>query len=62
MAVFTDAPDFILGLPRVQANQSNFGNLAITTYYYRTSSGTRASTTSLASIPVGAVIERTYTG
>lgn len=33
----------------------------ITTYYYRTTAGTRASTTSLSSVPVGAVIERIVT-
>lgn len=32
-----------------------------TTYYYRTSGGTRGSTTALASVPAGAVIERTVT-
>ena len=34
---------------------------AVTTYYYRTSDSTRASTTDLAAIPAGAVIERTVT-
>ena len=34
---------------------------AVTTYYDRTSGGTRASTTDLAAIPAGAVIERTVT-
>ncbi len=34
---------------------------AVTTYYYRTSGGTRGSTTDLAAIPAGAVIERTVT-
>ena len=32
-----------------------------TIYYYRTSGGTRASTTSLSLIPAGAVIERVVT-
>lgn len=31
---------------------------AITTYYYRTTGGTRASTTDAGSIPAGAVVER----
>ena len=31
---------------------------AITTYYYRTSGGTRGSTTDAGSIPAGAVVER----
>jgi len=34
---------------------------AVTTYYYRTSGGTRGSTTDLAAIPAGAVVERTVT-
>jgi hypothetical protein len=34
---------------------------AVTTYYYRTRGGTRGSTTDLAAIPAGAVIERTVT-
>jgi hypothetical protein len=34
---------------------------AVTTYFYRTSGGTRASTTDLGAIPAGAVIERTVT-
>lgn len=33
----------------------------VTTYYYRESGGTRGSATSLASVPAGAVIERTVT-
>jgi len=31
---------------------------AVTTYYYRTSGGARASTTDAGSIPAGAVVER----
>jgi hypothetical protein len=31
---------------------------AVTTYYYRTTGGTRASTTDAGSIPAGAVVER----
>ena len=34
---------------------------SVTTYFYRTSGGVRASTTELGSIPAGAVIERTAT-
>ena len=34
---------------------------SVTTYFYRTSGGTRASTTDLAAIPAGAVVERTVT-
>jgi hypothetical protein len=33
----------------------------VTTYYYRASNGTRGSTTDLAAVPAGAVIERTVT-
>ena len=33
----------------------------VTTYFYRTSGGSRASTTDLSAIPSGAVIERTVT-
>lgn len=34
------------------------GGAAVTTYFYRTSGGTRASTTDAGSIPAGAVVER----
>lgn len=34
---------------------------SVTTYFYRTSGGTRASTTDLGAIPALAVIERTVT-
>jgi hypothetical protein len=34
---------------------------AATTFFYRASNGTRASTTDLAAVPAGAVIERTVT-
>ena len=47
------------GVPRngwIVAEQSS-----VTTYFYRTSGGTRASTTDLAAIPAGAVVERTVT-
>jgi hypothetical protein len=33
----------------------------VTTYFYRASNGTRGSTTDLAAVPAGAVIERTVT-
>lgn len=36
-------------------------NPSVTTYYYRTTGGTRGSTTSPASIPVGAVVELVVT-
>ncbi len=36
-------------------------NGSVTSYFYRTSGGTRASSTDLAAIPAGAVIERTVT-
>jgi hypothetical protein len=58
VATFVDAPTFDRGLPRVQGRLQALG-AATTTYYYRTSGGTRASTTDLAAIPAGAVIERT---
>lgn len=34
---------------------------SVTTYYYREAGGTRGSTTSVGSIPVGAVVERRVT-
>jgi hypothetical protein len=34
---------------------------AATTYFYRTSGGSRGSTTDLGAVPAGAVIERTVT-
>jgi hypothetical protein len=37
------------------------GGGSVTTYYYRQTDGTRGSTTSLSSVPVGAVIERIST-
>jgi hypothetical protein len=33
----------------------------VTTYFYRASNGSRGSTTDLAAVPAGAVIERTVT-
>ena len=45
---------------RVRAPSSLSGSAAaaVTTYCYRTSAGARASTTDLAAIPAGAVVER----
>jgi hypothetical protein len=34
---------------------------AVTTYYYRTTGGTRGSTTSVGAIPGGAIVERVVT-
>lgn len=34
------------------------GGVSVTTYYYRTTIGTRGSTTDPGTIPVGAVVER----
>lgn len=52
-----DTGDIATRLPRVLALH---GPGAVT-YYYRTTGGTRGSTTAVASIPAGAVIERTAT-
>ncbi len=37
------------------------GGGGVTTYYYRQTNGTRASTTSISSVPAGAVVERIVT-
>lgn len=34
---------------------------AVTTYFYRTTGGTRGSTTSVGAIPAGAIVERVVT-
>jgi len=58
--VVTD-PDYLPSGPVPNANGAVLADGSVTTYYYRTSGGTRASTTSLASVPAGAVIERIVT-
>jgi hypothetical protein len=46
---------------RFPSSLSGSASAAVTTYYYRTSAGSRGSTTDLGAIPAGAVIERTVT-
>lgn len=58
-----DAPGLVSGTPRWRADPQRLGLLvpeagATTTYYYRTTGGTRGSTTDAGSIPAGAVVER----
>lgn len=53
-----DTGDLATRLPRVLALR---GPGALTTFYYRTTGGTRGSTRAVASRPAGAVIERTAT-
>lgn len=57
---FVSAPERAIVSPRVAPARAQIGGGTVT-YYYRTSGGTRASTTDLAAIPAGAVIERTVT-
>jgi hypothetical protein len=57
---FVSAPSRALASPRVAPARAQIGGGTVT-YYYRTSGGTRGSTTDLAAIPAGAVIERTVT-
>ncbi len=59
MATFVNAPTRTTGYPRSTGRSVPLGG--VTTYYYRTTAGTRASTTSLANIPAGAVVERIVT-
>lgn len=56
MANLVAAPDLATALPRVAATPIT---LSPTVYYYRTSAGARASTTTPSAIPAGAVLERT---
>lgn len=56
-SLFGDDTPPIDARERVFAVLASDGSSPIT-YYYRTSGGTRGSTTSLSSIPAGAVIER----
>ncbi len=60
MATFVTAPAHALVSPRVAPVRAQIGGGTVT-YYYRTSAGSRASTTDLGAIPAGAVIERTVT-
>lgn len=57
---FVTAPARSIVSPRVAPARAQIGG-GSATYYYRTSAGARASTTDLAAIPAGAVIERTVT-
>ena len=50
------APSVTTASPRAAPATVALG--AVTTYYYRTSGGTRGSTTDPSAIPVGAVLER----
>jgi hypothetical protein len=56
MANAVDAPNVTSCAPRVTARVIPLG--ATTTYYYRTSGGTRGSTTDASAIPAGAIVER----
>ena len=57
---FVTAPARSIVSPRVAPARAQIGGGTVT-YYYRTSGGTRASTTDLGAVPAGAVIERTVT-
>jgi hypothetical protein len=57
---FVSAPARAIASPRVAPARAQIGGGTVT-YYYRTSGGSRASTTDLGAIPAGAVIERTVT-
>ncbi len=57
---FVSAPARAIVSPRVAPVRAQIGGSTLT-YFYRTSGGTRASSTDLAAIPAGAVIERTVT-
>jgi hypothetical protein len=57
---FVSAPARALASSRVAPARAQIGGGTVT-YFYRTSGGTRASTTDLGAIPAGAVIERTVT-
>ncbi len=59
MANSITAPALAEGSSRITAAQLLLGSAAApVTYYYRTSGGTRGSTTDPSAIPVGAVLER----
>lgn len=56
MATFVNAPTYIQGYPRTAARTVSLSTP--TTYFFRRANGTRGNATDLASIPVGAVVER----
>lgn len=58
MATHVPAPAHSTVTPRVVAQYRPLGSAPSTTYYYRTTGGTRGSTTDAGAIPVGAVVER----
>jgi hypothetical protein len=57
---FVTAPAHAIASPRVAPARAQIGGGSVT-YYYRASNGSRGSTTDLAAVPAGAVIERTVT-
>lgn len=61
MSLLVAAPDAAPLRPHATVERVVALGAGTTTYYYRTTAGARGSTTSVASIPAGAVVERVAT-